>query len=122
MAIFAICIQYFYLPYKRRALNVLDAVALVSMALYMIGGLIFTSEGLEDDQKEMATWVVLMSSLFFIAFALALWASFVYSTWQGWVNQRHIRDYTVGAWIKVTPSHRPSTSAVVSCICDWAGL
>ena len=77
--------------------------ALVSMALYMIAGLIFTSEGLHASYLESTTWFVLLSTYFFIICAILLWTYFISITRHGWINQELIRDYTVGAWIKVVP-------------------
>jgi hypothetical protein len=76
------------------------------MAFYMIGGLIFTSEGLLNDQEAVTTWILLLSTLVFIAFAITLWLRKIMTAWTDRRNQTLIRDYTVGVWIKATVAMR----------------
>jgi len=106
LAIFCICLQYFHRPFKEPSLDVLDSAALVSMALYMIGGLIYTSDGLLSSYIEATTLFILLSTIVFIIWAILLWAYFISITRYGWINQELIRDYTVGAWIKATAALR----------------
>jgi len=101
-----ICIQYFYRPFKRGMLDVLDSAALVSMALYMIAGLIFTSENSTPAVITLTTQIVLISTTGFIVFAICLFLSTIIKDSHGGRNQKLIRDYSVGAWIKATAALR----------------
>jgi len=67
-----ICIQYFWRPFKQGMLDVLDSAALVSMALYMIAGLIFTSENSTPAVITLTTQIILISTTIFIVFAICL--------------------------------------------------
>jgi len=72
------------------------------MALYMIAGLIYTSEGLGTKEIETTTLVVLISTLCYIAFALILWSFTIIKQKRAAWNIGFICDYTVGAWVKVS--------------------
>ena len=106
LAIVCICTQYFFRPFKYVMLDVLDAAALVSMALYMIAGLIFTSEGSSTEEIELTTWFIFVSTISFIFFALFMFTLNIVKNRHGWRNQQLIRDYTVGAWVKATAALR----------------
>ena len=88
--------------------SVSPQAALVSMALYMIAGLIYTSDGLGMDEIETTTLIVLISTLCFIVFAFILWSFTILKHKREASNTELIRDYTVGAWVKVS-WFRPGT-------------
>ena len=65
------------------------------MAFYMIAGLIYTSQGIQQSQINLTTWLTLISTVCFIGFALLLWMLTIVIEYHGRSNIILIRDYTV---------------------------
>jgi hypothetical protein len=102
LIIVSIAAQYHFLPYTNPQMNVIDCVALLSIAQYLIIGFIIIASEISPEAENALVWSLILTTIA----VMVLGVFYVYCNYrtstEAEYSSSQLVNHTVGAWWKVT--------------------